>query len=132
MDRRPVTRANTLNTDLFDSAAIKNGKTNAGMSHSTGSPSGGGGGGGRRRSLRSQGTSLYDVCNPLVGTLLKGSSINDRLNVGNSDPPLALVSTKFMQPSFIELELSLLTSFIDGPLYTCFLGYHPLLRGHHM
>ena len=116
MDRRPVTRANTLNTDLFDSAAIKNGKTNAG-SHSTGSPSGGGGGGGRRRSLRSQGTSLYDVCNPLVGTLLKGSSINDRLNVGISDPPLALVSTKFMQPSIIELELSLMTSFIDGPLY---------------
>ena len=128
MDRRPVTRANTLNTDLFDSAAIKNGKTNAGC-HSTGSPSGGGGGGGRRRSLRSQGTSLYDVCNPLVGTLLKGSSINDRLNVGISDPPLALVSTKFMQPSFI---IPLLTSFIDDPLYTCFLGYHPLLRGHHM
>ena len=63
MDRRPVTRANTLNTDLFDSGAIKNGKANAAGCHSSGSPSGGGGGGGgRRRSLRSQGPSLYDVC----------------------------------------------------------------------
>ena len=80
MDRRPVTRANTLNTDLFDSAAVKNGKmNNAGLSHSsTDSPSGGGGGGGgRRRSLRSQGLILYDVCKRFGSfTLQSGNSCN--------------------------------------------------------